>query len=420
MRAHFTNLPVFVLRLLLSPAGRVLILSTTCWLAAFVFCRYEYSRDPHSAFFKSEHVYDLKYSNFREQQATRFLSAATERNTSDHVLKEPPEICAAFVTVKRDIQYIDAAIGSLLEGLTSEERNNLYLHVLFANPDPEVHPTYQQPWLHILADSAAGYNVTDQTLEHLRGLEKARNFYEKGVFDYTYALDRCYEIGSPYILMLEDDVIIADGWMAKTRQALLDVEALSQEEKRNWIYLRLFYTETSMSWQDTDFWYENMYLTFGLASAASFIFFVLLRSQSIALRKHLDNWALAVLCLATIPAFVALLFMIGKYSLFPLAGVFEQNLYGCCTQALVFPRMQAGALTTHLRNIGTGQTDTMIEKYADENGLSRFALAPQLVQHIGLQSSRDNTFINSQSTWAFYFELYDPAKLRLEHSALVG
>ena len=57
----------------------------------------------------------------------------------------------------------------------------------------------------------------------------------------------------------------------------------------------------------------------------------------------------------------------------------------------------------------------MIEEYADINGLDRYALFPQAVQHVGLQSSRDNLAINSQSTWAFYFETNDPAKLKKEH-----
>lgn len=95
------------------------------------------------------------------------------------------------------------------------------------------------------------------------------------------------------------------------------------------------------------------------------------------------------------------------------------NKYGCCTQALVFPRSQIPGLVVYLKQEGSGQTDIMIEEYADAKEKERLALGPQLVQHVGLESSRDNTFINSQSTWAFRFEEYDPAKLRKEHDMLV-
>jgi hypothetical protein len=70
--------------------------------------------------------------------------------------------------------------------------------------------------------------------------------------------------------------------------------------------------------------------------------------------------------------------------------------------------------------MGAGQTDTMIEEYADANGKERLALGPQLVQHVGLESSRDNTFVNSQSTWAFWFEENNLGKLREKHKMLTG
>jgi hypothetical protein len=39
-----------------------------------------------------------------------------------------------------------------------------------------------------------------------------------------------------------------------------------------------------------------------------------------------------------------------------------------------------------------------------------------VVQHVGLVSSRDNTFVNAQSTWAFWFESFDSGKLRRWHT----
>lgn len=64
------------------------------------------------------------------------------------------------------------------------------------------------------------------------------------------------------------------------------------------------------------------------------------------------------------------------------------NKYGCCTQALVFPRAQVPNLIAYLTHRNSGQTDTIIEECADEFELGRYALAPQVVQHIGLVSSR--------------------------------
>lgn len=206
--------------------------------------------------------------------------------------------------------------------------------------------------------------------------------------------------------------------MVKTRQASREIER--NEEWTNWLYLRLFYTETSMQWEDTDFWYQHMSLTMGIGALIGFALLVLIRYQFPSTKRHLNNGALGVVSLITIPSFIALVFMIGKYTLFPPKGVIRMNKYGCCTQALVFPRNEVPGLVAYLRGIGAGQTDTMIEEYADANRKERLALGSQLVQHVGLESSRDNTFVNSQSTWAFWFEENDPARLREKHKMLTG
>lgn len=235
--------------------------------------------------------------------------------------------------------------------------------------------------------------------------------------------------------------------MAKTMHALVGLRNHQEAvvENGSWVYLRLFYTETAMSWQDTDFWYFHMGFSFSLASLAGFVILVVVRYFTPSTKRHLDNWAVAAICLITIPAFTALVFMIGKYSLFPPKvspqipswttlshyrnthcitnshqGVFKMNKHGCCTQALLFPREEIPALAKYLGDIGLGQTDMMIENYADETRKDRLALAPQQVQHVGLQSSRDNTLMNAMSTWAFWFEEYDAEKLRREHLELTG
>lgn len=95
------------------------------------------------------------------------------------------------------------------------------------------------------------------------------------------------------------------------------------------------------------------------------------------------------------------------------------NEHGCCTQALVFPRTQVPSLIEFLRARKRGQTDLMIEDYAASTGLQRFALAPQLVQHVGLSSSRGMEEVHTRSVWAFWFEASDGERLRREHEELL-
>jgi hypothetical protein len=237
--------------------------------------------------------------------------------------------------------------------------------------------------------------------------------------DYIYVLTKCLnETDAPYIAIFEDDIIFADGWLVKTLNALKDAQLRASS---SWIYLRLFYTETSLGWQAAeDFWYGHQVLTFSLAMGGLLLLLLLGKWCLRPLDRRLDVFTMIVLVLIAAPAFTALVFMTGKYNLNPLRGVERMDKYGCCTQALVFPRSQTEGLLGYLKQRGSGQTDSLIEEYADAEGLERYALAPQVVQHVGLISSRNNLAINAKSTWAFWFETQDPLKLREEHDHLVS
>lgn len=243
-----------------------------------------------------------------------------------------------------------------------------------------------------------------------------RDCAERRCSDYLYVLRECLvDSKAPYIAIFEDDIIFADGWLAKTLKGLSEL----RQRSKSWVYLRLFYTETSLGWEaDVDYWYGHQLLTFALAMGAVSALLLVGRRACRPLGKHLDTPTLAVLVLVATPAFTALAFMIGKYNLHPLQGIERMDKHGCCTQALVFPRFQVQGLIDFLHERGSGQTDSLIEEYADAQGYERYALAPQVVQHVGLISSRNNLAINTRSTWAFWFEAQDPVKLRLEHEEL--
>ena len=222
---------------------------------------------------------------------------------------------------------------------------------------------------------------------------------------------------APYIAIFEDDIIFARHWLRRTLHALTTLSTTPPPLARSilpsdahtplpWLYLRLFYTETSLMWQPTDFWYAHLPLALLLTSTLSLAALLALRRLLPQTRPHLDAPALAVLAALTLPAFTALLYMIGPYSLRPLRGVVKMNRYGCCTQGLVFPRDAVPPLLRYLEERGHGQTDSLIEEFADRDGWDRFALAPQVLQHVGLVSSRGNEVVNARSTWAFGFEAW--------------
>ena len=176
----------------LAPTLRALLASLLTYLLAFSYCSHTFWRDPHSAFFRSERVYDLHYSLLQRSRAQEFLGAAnTTIEDADatgaggkrtfKLAGAEPVLCAAFVTVARETNYFAEAVGSMLEGLTDQEREQLYLFVLFADTQSDKHPSWQEPWLRRVVDAAEPYKISDADLARVREAEEKRNYYVKGV-----------------------------------------------------------------------------------------------------------------------------------------------------------------------------------------------------------------------------------------------
>lgn len=336
------------------PVVQALAVSGILWLLLFVYSHFALWRDPHGAYFHSDHVYDLGYSALRQQEARAFLQQYSTSNTTtgtpQHV-GERPALCAAFVTVRRNhpeaAHYFSDSVGTMLEGLSLRERAAVNVSVLFADgAGPETHPDFGAPWLSALVDHAAGYEgLTTSELAELRRLEEAEDFQRKGVLDYLYALDRCYrETRAPFIAVFEDDIIFAADWLARTLLGLqqLATTPLAAGQPR-WLYLRLFYSETYLLWDaDADWWYGHMFVTLALVSLTSGVVLLALRQllrpcgsgeqasrrpprtttkptscipHGLGLHLRLDLATIAALSVIVAPGFTALAFMAGKYNL---------------------------------------------------------------------------------------------------------
>lgn len=87
--------------------------------------------------------------------------------------------------------------------------------------------------------------------------------------------------------------------------------------------------------------------------------------------------ALVIGCFV-LPLFSILIFMIGKNSIIPLSGLNRMDQKGCCTQALIYLRQHVSEIATMLLDREAGQTDLEVDKWADEQGLARYAISPQV------------------------------------------
>ena len=210
------------------PKTIALLIFGLCYLMAFSYCRTKCARDPTSFFFNPDLGYTPRYSATRQTTANSFVDVITKEvgqtNATDHLSKK--KMCVGMASVAREnARYFRTAVGSLLEGLSADERREIHLILFIAHTDPKVHPAYAEPWFWALPDQVLAYELTNDELEHIKQLEQDKGlFREKALFDYTYLLKACSKIDAPYVAMVEDDVLAMDGWYHRTMKGLKTAE----------------------------------------------------------------------------------------------------------------------------------------------------------------------------------------------------
>lgn len=422
------------LRLLSRWQSRILLSFLLLYIFAVGYCHQAYYRDPGSFFFNPQWGYQPNYSLIRRQQAESYIasfSSFTPPETDSNVSKDGRVMCIGIPTVKRPSeQYIDISVGSLLDSLTQAERDGIHMDVLFAHTDPSEHPSYSAPWVPYLLDTVLTYDTSDPGFEHLKSLEANRMFAEKGVFDYVYMLDSCYKTNAQYIAIFEDDVLAQEGWYARAVSGLRDLEKQGARDENgpSWLYMRLFYTEKFLGWNSEEwptyaFWSMCVILTPALAA-------LFVRRKIPSLRNSLSNTFLTIITLICVPACIILYFLAGRVSMQPLQpGVNQMSNFGCCSQGLVFPREMVPRLMDQLTKMNAGPIDSLIEIWADEEDLQRWALTPSVVQHIGRKSAKakpaaakakaKSELNDARGLWNFAFELNDVNIVKDEHLDIV-
>lgn len=384
----------------------IILCHAISYLAAYQYCRYAFSRDPTSFFFDPKWGYQKVYSLKREQHADAFIEAANRSNEAASSQLNA-EICLGIATITRpEDQYIRRTIGSLLEGLTDTQRTSIHLAVFFAQTNPHRHPVYNETWLENVANGIVHYDVDDEEIARLRMLEETHQVWAKSMYDYEYLLKICLGTGAQWIMIVEDDVLAKEGWYSEAMRALDDIQ--NQTNDHGWLYLRLFYTEKLFGWNSEE-WLGYLgwsILAFLLTATA----LVISRSSSRRLRKHLSNTSIAIICCFCLPATILLYFMAGRVSMQPLpSGLQRMEKFGCCSQGLIFPRqiVPRAMHTVHHATNKRYYVDMTLERWANNEGLARFALVPPLLQHVGSKSSKGSGFDEgANSIWNFAFENY--------------
>ncbi|OTA56472.1 hypothetical protein K449DRAFT_387519 [Hypoxylon sp. EC38] len=412
-------------------------------------------RDPLSIFFSEKHGFDRFYSATRQAEGDEFLDAiiANPDSTKSQLGKASPspQICAVFITVGRDIvgrQYIDSAVGSFLANMSRTERETTHLKLFFAdvpNPDKQ-HKSYAKFAATDIVDEVFTYNSTlppqqkEAKIRELALFAKDRTnkhaLERKTVFDYAYALDRCVETtDAPYIALFEGDILLADGWAAKTLKNLQIIEQMMKDPNRHdpekgeiapgrpntWLYLRLFNQERSFGWSGGPWFKSNNVHIISIAVAVPLLLVLLIARKQLPrhLARHLDGWTLLVVCGIAVPLFIWLFYASGKAALLGSPRGVREEWFGCCNQAIVYNRAHSKELADYMmiasRRESPGRSDMLPKQFAWDHGLARISAYPMLAQHAGRVSAIDTSNDEAKRVWSMAFEDFKPYKLADEH-----
>lgn len=410
-----------------SPQIRLFIAFVVVFCAALQYFHIVSAPDPSSFFFDVERGYERRYSSIRVEEAEQFIEHSRETATGKRSKASPfPSICVGVATVQRDdAKYFDLLVGSVLDGLSDTERSDILLLPFIANINPRAHYAFNQTWLSDLSDQVLTYaNVSARDRARMRFLESPKGHKKKALLDYAYTLQSSYNSSAPYILMLEDDVIAVDGWYPRTKAALKDLE--NQSQYANSIYLRLFYNTRLQGW-NSELWPQYLFWSVVFEMLLFGVLWTLYHNSA-AIAKFLTPKTTFTILMVCSPACVALYFAAGRLTVHPNPrGIHQMNSYGCCSQALVFPRAQVPPLLEYFQRRKTGLRDVLIETYANRNGLTRWALTPSVFQHIGSRSSKwrgvgsdvidEHGLIATERIWNYHFEDWDAERLRSERRA---
>ncbi|KAB8339064.1 hypothetical protein FH972_022000 [Carpinus fangiana] len=268
----------------------------TCFVALFIS-----GNDPTSLFYRAPRDPEKQwpYSSFRRAEASSIIEEAISIhnsgvNDTSAILKaspsQPPELCIGIATVARpNARYFSSAVGSLLHHLSPEERARIHLVLLVAHIDQRNHPAWSEGWVQILADTLLTYDtLPDAEIDRVKEMEvEGGEYRRKGLYDYAYLLDTCMQTGAPNVLVLEDDVVAMDGWFARTRAAVQAAHSVGKD----WLYLRLFYTDTFMGWNGESwgtYLFHSVQAALLVAIATALAHFATFRSsnQGPSLRLH--------------------------------------------------------------------------------------------------------------------------------------
>jgi hypothetical protein len=217
----------------------------------FQYCRTTYYADPTSYFFDPKRAYSPGYSARRRDEAAAFIQQKSDVPSRRLINDTQPKLCIGIASIAREgVHYLHYSTGSLLHGLSPEERQQIDLITLLAHANASKHPDASSTWLLNVADQVLDYGPPFENQEYIQSLELDEDKQkEKSLFDYVHLLEACKSTRAEFVFIMEDDTVAAEGWFRRTIDGLRSISgkmrAMGRDPTHCKLYLMLKFSDIS-------------------------------------------------------------------------------------------------------------------------------------------------------------------------------
>ena len=305
-----------------------------------------------------------------------------------------PEFCFAIVSVSRpaSVHYLTQVVGRLLpqiigsgavfavfnaEGPTHKEAMNLSSFV----------PVVTQE------GGGEGGGGGGKSPANIR---RSFNKFAKEKRDYTNALEWCQKKQTEFSVIMQDDALPPTDFLQRLRFVL---EHRAPRDHGSWAFLKLYYPEKWEGWGN-EWWIVLELVASSVAIGVVFTVFtyifqvVIARSLPSASEAFSPTSVLLRLVLSFCLA-IYMLLTLGRPHWLALRGLTPHlssvvSAPGCCIPAVVYPQEHLPDIIQYLRTSrspGGLAVDLELDNFADQKGLERLLVVPNLVRHIGFVST---------------------------------
>jgi len=317
------------------------------------------------------------------------------------------------------------AVGSILHGLTDAERSDLDLRIYISNTKPEEHPLNRSFLHNLVQESNSPQTLASPRLfRKLQALETNHQYEQKTAWDFSLALERCFHNSTaPYIALFEDDIVVAHGWLSRTRIALRDAQKIAFRKAQDYLDLRLFIDTKELYFLAPWFWGSSIPIplvwTLIIITAGPLLYAVLQYLRRRSRRNFLSDNAVFAICSFTVPLVIVLFLQHPPARVFGGQNGVAIQPWGVCTQGEIFKRDQIPHLVAKLRERAhVLPADMIVWQHAREHKLLRFAVEPVQVQHLGFKSLLHPERSLKEAVWSTSFERLNPLVLSKEHEEM--